>query len=88
MHLTDGKDPEIGYWIDSNISGLGITSKAAGVLSEFGFETLGLSRIVIKAEPDNTASNKIAKKLGYELETTALDDAAGVMFNVWSKTNV
>lgn len=87
MHLSDGKDPEIGYWITAEASGRGITSQATEAITEFGFKTLGLPKIVIKAQPSNAASNKIAEKLGYALEDTSYNEA-GNPVNVWSKSNL
>jgi len=83
MHVTDGKDPEIGYWIASNESGKGLTTKAATALTEFGFNQLGLPKIVLKAKPDNIPSNAVAGKLGYTL-TGQEDDPIHGIVNVWS----
>ncbi|MEI7674527.1 MAG: GNAT family N-acetyltransferase [bacterium] len=83
MHIKDGSEPEIGYWIASKMSGKGITSKAGIALTDFGFYNLGLKRIIIKADPENTASNKVAEKLGYELTRQYDDDVDGPT-NVWT----
>ena len=85
MHITGGKDPEIGYWISSDVSGRGIVKLAAGVLTKFGLNTLGLDKIVIKAEPDNIASNKIAEKLGYEPKGIENSEHTGRPVNIWVK---
>lgn len=85
MHLADGKTPEIGYWLTKKLSGKGITKRAAERLSRFGFETLGLKEIVIKAATTNIASNKIAENIGYQLYTTEKSDN-GTKINVWRKT--
>lgn len=78
--------PEIGYWISRSYAGQGITTKATAEVTRFGFEALGLRSIVIKAAVDNTGSNKIAQKLGYELSGTEKSDN-GTTINVWRKTN-
>jgi len=85
MHVTDEHTPEIGYWISSKASGKGITTRAAQVISDFGFDVLHLEKIIIKAEPNNKASNKIAEKLGYNIETTEIDERIGRVVNIWSK---
>lgn len=87
MHVTDEYTPEIGYWISSEKSGQGITARAAQAISDFGFNVLGLNKIVIKAEPDNLGSNKIAEKLGYTIESTEIDERMGRPVNVWVKSN-
>jgi len=83
MHINDNSTPEIGYWISSQMSGRGITTKAAEAITNFGFNTLSLDKIVIKADPENTASNKIAEKLGYSLAEQEYDDRIGTA-NVWA----
>lgn len=66
MHTADDQQPEIGYWVASEVAGQGVATKAAKALTDFGFEKLGLGKIVIKADPKNIASNKVAEKLGYK----------------------
>jgi len=83
MHVKDDIDPEIGYWIASKMSGRGITTKAGQALTNFGFNNLGLRKIVIKADPNNIGSNRIAEKLGYKLTGQEQDDRIGLS-NVWS----
>ena len=83
MHVNDGIDPEIGYWISSDMSGQGITTKVADALTKFGFNNLSLNKIVIKADPKNTASNKVAEKLGYSLISQETDPRIGLA-NVWA----
>ena len=70
----------------NNYAGQGITTKATAEVTRFGFEALGMRSIVIKAAVDNTGSNKIAQKLGYELSGTEKSDN-GTTINVWRKTN-
>jgi len=81
MHVKDERDPEIGYWISSLAEGRGVTTKAATALTSFGFNTLGLQRIIIRAHPDNIGSNKVAEKSGYafERETEGEDG----LVNIW-----
>lgn len=74
--------PEIGYWIAPTYSGKGITSQCVKALTEFGFRTLGLKEIIIKANPKNIASNKIAEKNGYKLITDTIEDNEEL--NIWS----
>jgi ribosomal-protein-serine acetyltransferase len=88
MHtLSEDRDPEIGYWVDKKYSGRGLTTKAAAKLTNFGFGTLGLDKIIIRAEPANIASNKIAEKLGYSFEKQTTHETDKVLLNVWSKIN-
>lgn len=86
MHLADEQDPEIGYWIASSAEGQGVTTAAAQALSNFGFETLGLSKIIIRANPGNGGSNRVAEKLGYAPTGTITNEETSKVSNVWTKT--
>lgn len=82
MHLKDDREPEIGYWIASEASGKGIVTKAVNTLTDFGFNSLGLPKIIIRVHPDNVGSNRIAEKAGYKLVGQINDETEGP-FNVW-----
>lgn len=85
MKLPEEEYPEIGYWLDYELNGKGLTTKAVQVLTDFGLKTLKLKKILIKAKPENIASNRIAEKCGYKLEETKEYPGRGVM-NVWAIT--
>jgi len=57
----------LGYWIDEGYAGRGITPRACGLLATFAFHE-GLHRIEIAARPENEASLRVAKKLGFRDE--------------------
>jgi ribosomal-protein-alanine N-acetyltransferase len=57
----------LGYWIDQGHAGQGITPRACGLLAAFAFHE-GLHRIEIAARPENEASLRVAKKLGFRDE--------------------
>ena len=82
MHLDDGKRPEIGYWVASEYGGKGITTKAAAALTNFALYNVGISRLIIRAEPNNVGSNRVAEKVGYSLEGQESEDDK--VFNLWS----
>src|SRR5256714_12642203 len=54
----------LGYWARTSAAGQGITSKAARLIAQFGFEQLGLQRIEILAAVPNIASQRVAEKIG------------------------
>ena len=62
---------EIGYWCRTSKHGKGFTAEAVRALTKYGFETLGLKRIIISCIEDNHASARVAEKLGFELEVQA-----------------
>jgi len=61
------KSPEIGYWISPDYAGKGLTTKSVQALTRLGLEALGLDKIIIRANSQNIASNKVAEKAGYKL---------------------
>lgn len=86
MHvLGDDRDPEIGYWIGQEFSGQGLTSKSADALTNFAFEKLGLSKVIIRADTENLASNKIAENLGYTCTHQAPEEDSDRIMNIWMK---
>lgn len=69
LHTKVGKNArEIGYWINVKFIRQGFAFEAVNALTKVGFEIEQLSRIEIRCAPDNIKSQKIPKKLGYELE--------------------
>ena len=64
----DGTTAETGYWVTAPLRGRGVASTAARLLSDFGFEDLGLRRVELNAAVDNPASRRVAEKAGFELE--------------------
>lgn len=76
------KTPEIGYWIAPDYAGKGLTTKSVQALTNLGLRSLGLSKIIIRANPQNGASNKVAEKAGYVQIGTAIEHDEPL--NIWS----
>jgi len=64
-HVGSG---DIGYWIDGDYEGRGITSRAARGLISSVFEELGLARVDLRTSVDNTRSRALAERLGFAFE--------------------
>jgi len=62
------KSAEIGYWIGEPFWGNGIATKAVELITEYGFNKLGLNRIYSGVFEYNVASMKVLEKNGYEKE--------------------
>ena len=62
----------VGYWIDEALAGCGYTPEAAVVAFRFAFEELDLHRLQVAVIPRNTASRRVAIKLGLRDEGTAV----------------
>ena len=89
----DGDEVEIGWLVHSRYRGQDLASEAARAMLRHGFETLGLDQIVAVMVPHNTASRRVAERLGmvyqgtrpergstvawYRLERTAVGKLAG-----------
>lgn len=61
---ASGREVEIGWRLKRNAWGQGLATEAAIPLIAHGFKTAGLERIVADIAPANTASIKVAEKLG------------------------
>ncbi|HEY6114606.1 MAG TPA: GNAT family N-acetyltransferase [Candidatus Dormibacteraeota bacterium] len=59
---------ELGYWLSPDFWGRGIMSEAVRVVSRYGFETLGLTRIFAVPFVRNPASYRVLEKAGFTRE--------------------
>jgi RimJ/RimL family protein N-acetyltransferase len=59
-------DIEVGYRLLRNAWGLGFATEGATALVQFGFDELGLDRIIGVTHPDNKASQNVLMKAGLE----------------------
>jgi len=60
----DTSEIEIYYGLSASQWGRGFTTEAAKALLRYGFETIGLARIVALVKPENVASQRVIEKLG------------------------
>ncbi len=68
------KEVEIGYRLAQAQWGFGYATEAARAVRDYGFKELGLDRLIALVDPSNTASIKVARKIGMEFEKEALLD--------------
>ncbi len=59
-----GGETEILYMLDSACWGRGYATEAAEAACRYGFETLGLDRLIALALPENAGSIRVMQKLG------------------------
>ena len=79
LHTRAGElGREIGYWIHSEHINKGLAGEAVSSLTKVAFEIENLSRIEIHCSADNLRSQRIPKKLGYKLQLSGEQQAAGV----------
>src|SRR5262245_58081412 len=60
------KTAEIGYWLGEPFWNKGIATKAVNLVTDYGFNKLGLVRIHTGVFEYNTASMKVLEKCGYK----------------------
>lgn len=73
-----GAKGELGWVLHPDASGRGFATEAAAAVLEIGFAHYGLHRIVAQMDARNTASARLAERLGMQLEATSRQD-------YWSK---
>jgi len=59
---------ELVYVIGSGFWGRGFATEAAGVIRDYGFRRLEIARLVSLIDPANTASERVATKIGMTSE--------------------
>ncbi len=70
------QEVEVAYTIAREYWGQGLGTEAAQGILQYGFEKLGLSRLICVIDPENVASQKVAEKMGMTLEKK-VDGIAG-----------
>ena len=63
-YLEDSHEVEVGYGLAREHWGKGFIPEAAKAALRYGFEELGLEKIVAVAFPENLASRRVMQKLG------------------------
>jgi len=62
------EDVEIFYGLSSEYWGQGLATEAANAMLHYGFDIIGLDRIIAAVKPDNIASKKVIEKMGMKFE--------------------
>lgn len=71
----DGQqEVEVAFALSKEYWGQGLGTEVAQALVQYGFETLGLSRLICLIEPQNQASINVATKLGMKFEKEGQDE--------------
>lgn len=62
------RNANIGYWIDAEVAGRGITPLALAMTVDHCFTRVGLHRIEVDIRPENGPSLRVVEKLGFRRE--------------------
>jgi RimJ/RimL family protein N-acetyltransferase len=76
----EGRQGEIGYVLTPSARGRGAATRAVRLLTDWGFEALGLERLELLIDSTNAASERVAERAGYVRE--------GVLRSVWFKEDI
>jgi RimJ/RimL family protein N-acetyltransferase len=61
------KEAELGYLVGARHRRRGLAGRSLSLLSGYARSTLGLSRLLLRIDPGNTASCAVAQRCGYRL---------------------
>ena len=73
-YLEDLDEVDLGYRFMTRYWGQGIATEAGEACIDFGFNTLGLQRIVAMVFPQNIGSVRVLEKLGFVHEKDIIED--------------
>jgi ribosomal-protein-alanine N-acetyltransferase len=58
----------VGYWVDERVAGRGVTPTALALVVDHCFRSAGLHRVEAAVRPENAASLRVVRKLGFREE--------------------
>jgi ribosomal-protein-alanine N-acetyltransferase len=64
LEMEGVRELEIGCVLDRSVWGQGLATEAASAVRDYGFERCGFNRLVSLLHPENTASLRVAEKIG------------------------
>jgi RimJ/RimL family protein N-acetyltransferase len=73
---------EVGWRLGESFRGMGYATEAGRRWVDYGFEELGLDRIVSIYEPENVTSGAVMDRLGFSLERETVDPERGFPLQV------
>lgn len=79
IYTPDEANFEIGFHIVKRCWGKGFATEAALGVLEYGWEKLRLAKVYAGHHPDNTASQRILAKLGFEFVADVFYEPTGLM---------
>lgn len=80
QYLEDSGEVEVGYGFGKEHWGHGLAAEAARACLRFGFEHVGLARIVAVSYPENTGSRRVMEKIGMTYTKDAFFYGANIVY--------
>ena len=77
---------EVGWRLHPDHWGMGLATEGGRASLRYGFEALGLDRIIAIVQPANTASGRVVEKLGFRHWRSTRDPERGVDLEVHEMT--
>lgn len=59
---------ELGFFIDKDYEGKGITTNAVSIISRHCFQSMGLNKVFMRIAEDNISSRRVAEKNQFKVE--------------------
>jgi ribosomal-protein-alanine N-acetyltransferase len=83
-----GGQAEIGYYLASEAEGHGYAREALGAIVRFGFEQVGVTRLLIRCFVDNERAQQVAQTHGFQLygEEPASDERPWFRLSFWDNS--
>ena len=75
LSSAESRQGEVGWSIHPDVQGRGLATEGAAQIIRYGFEALGLHRIVAGADPRNVASVRVMEHLGMRREALFVESA-------------
>ncbi len=83
------REGEIGYAIAAPARGRGVASRSLALLTKWGFDELGLVRLELRIDTDNTGSERVAERNGYHrdgvLRSKHFKEGIRTDVGIWSR---
>lgn len=73
-YLDDMDEVDLGYRFKRDYWGKGIATETGKICLDYGFNTLGLTRIIALVLPENVGSIRVLEKLDFEFEKEVMED--------------
>jgi ribosomal-protein-alanine N-acetyltransferase len=77
--IEDQSEVEVAYLLSKPFWGRGLATEAARAIASYGFEQLGLTRLICLIDPDNRASINVAEKTGMAFEKRIDEEPAPLL---------